>query len=297
MTLIAFIGSVFSPYYALARHLGRGDPYNHCAINVALYGSAGKRWAMTERTRDDLECGPFSLRVGPSSLRWSSGRLNMLIDERTVPLPSRIRGGITLVLGGRACEPVALDHAGRHVWHPLAPRARIEVDLENPKLRWSGDAYLDRNFGAEPLESAFTRWTWSRAHCGEKTYVLYDVERRDGTHLSLAHRFNAVGLARDFKPPREELLPSTFWRVQRTTRSDAGFPPRVLKTLEDTPFYARSLIESTLDGERMTAVHESLSLDRVAHPVVRLMLPFRMPRRRSRAQRREPEKGPTGLPT
>jgi carotenoid 1,2-hydratase len=252
---------------------------------------------MTERTRDDLECGPFSLRVGPSSLTWSSGQLNMLIDERTVPLPSRIMGRITLVPGGRACEPVALDRAGLHVWHPLAPRARIEVDLEHPKLRWSGDAYLDRNFGAEPLEKAFTRWTWSRAHCGDETCVLYDVERRDGTHLSLARKFNAVGLARDFTPPREEMLPSTFWRVQRTTRSDAGSPPRVLKTFEDTPFYARSLIESTLEGERMAAVHESLSLDRVAHPVVRLMLPFRMPRWRSSARRREPGKGPTRVPT
>jgi carotenoid 1,2-hydratase len=49
--------------------------------------------------------------------------------------------------------------------------------------------------------------------------------------------------------------------------------------LEDTPFYARSLIETTLGGTKVAAVHESLSLDRVANPCVRLMLPFRMPRR------------------
>jgi carotenoid 1,2-hydratase len=36
----------------------------------------------------------------------------------------------------------------------------------------------------------------------------------------------------------------------------------------------------TLDGQSFDAVHESLSLDRFVHPVMQLMLPFRMPRRR-----------------
>ena len=40
LTLIAFIGSVFSPYYAW-RAARRGDPLDHCALNVALYGAAG----------------------------------------------------------------------------------------------------------------------------------------------------------------------------------------------------------------------------------------------------------------
>ncbi|MFX8883411.1 hypothetical protein ABTM86_19650, partial [Acinetobacter baumannii] len=51
ITLIAFVGSVFSPYYALARRRGRGDPLNHCALNVAVYGNGTKHWAMTERRR------------------------------------------------------------------------------------------------------------------------------------------------------------------------------------------------------------------------------------------------------
>ena len=45
LTLIAFIGSVFSPYYAWARRRGPADPQNHCALNVALYGPGGNRWA------------------------------------------------------------------------------------------------------------------------------------------------------------------------------------------------------------------------------------------------------------
>ena len=42
LTVIAFIGSVFSPYYALARRRGAGDPLDHCALNVALYGAGGR---------------------------------------------------------------------------------------------------------------------------------------------------------------------------------------------------------------------------------------------------------------
>ena len=34
LTVIAFVGSAFSPYYRRSR----GDPDNHCALNVVLYG-------------------------------------------------------------------------------------------------------------------------------------------------------------------------------------------------------------------------------------------------------------------
>jgi carotenoid 1,2-hydratase len=54
--------------------------------------------------------------------------------------------------------------------------------------------------------------------------------------------------------------------------------PTVIETLEDTPFYARSVIAGDLMGERVTAVHESLWMDRFTSPVVQAMLPFRMPR-------------------
>jgi carotenoid 1,2-hydratase len=46
--VIAFVGSVFSPYYHWA---GRRDPEDHVCINVALYRPGGNRWSMTERGR------------------------------------------------------------------------------------------------------------------------------------------------------------------------------------------------------------------------------------------------------
>ncbi|MCX7894268.1 MAG: hypothetical protein N2544_18135, partial [Burkholderiales bacterium] len=51
LTLIAFVGSVFSPYYAWAQRR-RGAPAlaeQHCALNLATYGAGPRRWTMTER--------------------------------------------------------------------------------------------------------------------------------------------------------------------------------------------------------------------------------------------------------
>jgi carotenoid 1,2-hydratase len=51
------------------------------------------------------------------------------------------------------------------------------------------------------------------------------------------------------------------------------------QTLEDTPFYARSLVRAKLAGQPAFGVHETLSAERFATPWVQAMLPFRMPRR------------------
>ena len=54
---------------------------------------------------------------------------------------------------------------------------------------------------------------------------------------------------------------------------------RVVQRLEDAPFYARSVIASRgYAGQEVTAVHESLSLDRFVAPWVQAMLPFKAPR-------------------
>jgi carotenoid 1,2-hydratase len=63
-------------------------------------------------------------------------------------------------------------------------------------------------------------------------------------------------------------------------RTEPGTPARVEQTLEDTPFYVRSLLSSGLLGEQVTSVHETLDLPRLVSLPVRLMLPWRMPRRR-----------------
>jgi carotenoid 1,2-hydratase len=52
------------------------------------------------------------------------------------------------------------------------------------------------------------------------------------------------------------------------------------QSLEDTPFYSRAVLDATLCGERVVAMHETLDLRRLRSPIVQAMLPWRMPRRR-----------------
>ncbi len=279
ITLIAFVGSVFSPYYAWARKAGKGLASNHCAINVALYGKGGKRWALTERGSRDLERTSRTLSVGPSSVEWTGSSLDIRVDERTFPLPGRIKGRIRIHPRAMQDTTYSLDGAGRHRWRPIAPGSRIEVELEKPDLSWQGEAYVDSNAGDEPLENGFVRWDWSRGcpNPGE-TVIYYDVLRKTGEPYSLAVRCDDRGGATEIESPRRVTLPGTLWGIPRATRVDQTLPVKVESTLEDTPFYARSLLSTFLLGKATPAIHESLSLERFRSPIVQLMLPFRMPR-------------------
>ena len=151
--------------------------------------------------------------------------------------------------------------------------------LEQPGTSWSGPAYFDMNTGDLPLETAFRTWTWSRSTSAKGTAVLYDVERRDGSRRALSLAFEPSGAVSDLPPLAEASLPATLWRMRRTTRADPGHTPSVIRTLEDAPFYARSVLAARIADTPVVAVHESLSLDRFRLPLVQAMLPFRMPRR------------------
>lgn len=279
LTIIALIGSVFSPYYAHARRRGSADPRNHVAMNVALYGPGRKRWAMTERDRHDLERSDDILQIGPSCMTWRDDALTIEIDEMAVPVPRRIRGTIRLLPSALQMATFAIDGDGRHLWRPIAPVARVQVDFEQPSLHWRGHGYFDHNIGTSPLEDAFTRWHWSRANTAEGATIFYDVALRHGARPPLALHISREGHAQAIEPPTLQPLPATGWRIQRATRSDPDIAPRVISTLEDTPFYARSIVSASVADRAMTSMHESLDLDRFNARIVQAMLPFRMPRR------------------
>jgi carotenoid 1,2-hydratase len=278
ITLIAFIGSVFSPYYAWARRRGAADPTRHCAVNVALYGPSAL-WAMTERGAAALRRDRDHLTIGPSELRWDGDGLTVHINEYGSPIPRPIRGTIRLMPSAVESRTMALDPAGRHVWRPIAPCARVEVALTAPALYWAGPGYLDTNRGARPLEADFRRWDWSRARTADGALVQYDVESCvPSSDRRLAMRYRRTGGVEDIAPLPSRDLPLTGWRVRRRIGGVPGFEPKVIETLEDTPFYARSIIQTGFPDGPVTAMHESLSLDRFAAPWVQAMLPFRMPR-------------------
>jgi carotenoid 1,2-hydratase len=268
---------VFSPYYAWS---GRGDPEAHCAVNIALYRRRKHLWAMTERGRADVQRDAHALRIGPSRAHRDGALLHLDIDELSTPIPSRMRGSIAVDLSHMFSETYALDPEGRHRWRPIAPNAKIEVRLTRPNVAWTGRAYVDCNWGAEPPERAFSHWNWSRAHLADhRSIVHYDVVLKSGLARSTSLRFGASGAAEPIlNPPRTTTLRSTLWKLARKARG--GDEPAVLvRTLEDTPFYARSWLRAPIDGVQADIFHESLSLTRLTSPLVRAMLPFRMPRR------------------
>ncbi|MDX2258573.1 MAG: carotenoid 1,2-hydratase [Hyphomicrobiaceae bacterium] len=252
---------------------------NHAALNVALYSSRGGYWTMTERGRRHVSRDRATLAIGPSALRWTGTHLEISIDEWTAPFPRRVKGTIRIHPKVVTRKHFLLDGDGRHAWWPIAPRARVEVDLTSPGLSWSGPGYLDMNAGDEPLERGFTRWDWSRADVGDGAAVLYDVMRRDGSPLTLGLHFDHTGGVSEFAPPGRVRLPSTpIWRIPRHTRAEGGHAT-VVRTLEDSPFYARSVVATRLIGTDTAAMHESLDLGRFAQAWVKALLPFRMPRK------------------
>lgn len=269
---------MFSPYYAWARRSGVAEPRNHCAVNVCLYGPRAKRWAMTERGSASLRQSERTLTIGNSRAHWDGEALSFDLDEVAAPIPSRIRGRVRVQPRALSRYSAPLDRAGRHVWQPIAPSARVEVKLDAPQLRWFGEAYVDSNRGSEPLEASLRDWHWSRGSALGESFVLYDVSALDGQRTTLAVAFNDDGEARQYAAPAEVSLPRSAWRLARSTRAeDRG--ARVERSFEDTPFYARSLISHRVQGRVLSSVHESLDLRRFASPIVQAMLPFRMPRR------------------
>lgn len=282
-------GNVFSPWYARSRAgapVGGGgaDPLDHCAMNVALYGPRASTWALTERGARDVRRGPAHLAIGPSSLRWERGELHVELCERTSPFPSvvpgRIAGRVRVIPTVLHGAPEAMGPRGRHLWWAVAPLCRVEVELREPALRWSGAGYHDANAGEAALEADFHGWDWSRAHVDGRPVILYDATLRDGrrTRARLARRYHSDGRAEAVEVPSEASLGRTRWGIARGTRCDRGAGAAVARSLEDAPFYARSVLSTSLLGARVQAMHESVDLDRFASPWVRFLIPFRMRR-------------------
>jgi carotenoid 1,2-hydratase len=278
LTIIAFLGSVFSPYY---KRSGRGDPLDHACLNIALYGPQ-HRWVMTERDRSAVTRDAGTLAIGPSNVRWEDGALTIDIVEGDtrlfVPWQRKVTGRVRVIPEMLNRTAFALDPREQHIWHCLAPCARIEVEMTAPALRWQGRAYLDHNRGAEPLETGFNTWHWSRAHLKEGALVCYEGERGDGSLFASALRFDRNGVPEPVDLPPIARLPRSRWQIERRTRSDIGVAA-VRRTWEDTPFYSRSELASRFAGEEVTAVQESLDMRRFSSPLVQFMLPYRMPRR------------------
>ncbi|MGR3494478.1 carotenoid 1,2-hydratase [Citreimonas sp.] len=276
LSVIGFIGSVFSPWYAWS---GRRDPENHVCLNVATYGPGG-RFAMTDRGRAALRQDPRRIDIGPSSMTWERGALVIDVNEiGGPPLFGRIRGRIRVTPGAITGVELPLTQDGAHVWRPFAPSARVACTLEAPGWQWRGHGYFDANFGTRALEADFDRWTWGRFPAMGGATCFYDARRRDGSTLAAGFHFDAGGRAHAIALPPQHRIRRSLWAVRRETRGDAGSAPRQVMGMLDAPFYTRSMVQTVLDGERTVGVHEALDLRRFRSRLVKPMLACRVPRR------------------
>ena len=249
---------------------------NYCVFNAALYGPTS-RWSMTHYPRASVERSPHHIALGQNQLRWSNDSLRVDLHDRTAPLRRRFDGQITLHPEHVFSRPVALDRAGAHRWYPTAPLSRAEVVLSRPNLRFTGSAYHDANAGDLALEKTFRSWNWSRTPLGESARILYDVVERDASGAQWGAKFYKNGTVEATDPSKKINLPTTGgWRIPRQTRAEKTDQISVAQTLEDTPFYSRSLLDVTSGGVRSHAIHESVLFDRFRHPMVQCLLPFRM---------------------
>ncbi|NYS25611.1 carotenoid 1,2-hydratase [Rhodobacteraceae bacterium 2376] len=273
--MIGFVGSVFSPWY---RWSGRRDPQNHCCINVATYGPGG-RFTMTDRGRGALRQSRDSFEVGPSAMHWQGGQLVVEVNEiSSPPLISRVRGRITLTPATVFDHEVALTPDGRHHWRPIAPIARVEVDLSQGH-RWQGHGYMDANRGSAALEADFRFWTWGRFPHRGGTTCFYDATLMDGSASQTALHFTPEGDIETVEAPPRTRFARSLWAVRRETRADEGYRPKQVMGMLDAPFYSRAQVRTRIGGEETTGVHEALDLRRFASPLIKPMLAVRVPRR------------------
>ena len=276
IVVIAMLGNTFSPRWARAR---KRDPasssLDFSTMNVALRTGSANRWALTERERASVSRGADHLAIGTSEMAWRNGDLVVSIDDRSAPWRERVRGKVRLTPLAGSDVVVDLDPSGLHTWCPRIPIASVEVDFEEPRVRFRGTGYFDMNRGECPLEETFASWSWSRVSDGRRGAIAYDVAMRDGSTRARSFR-SACGedlvIARD---DQVVSLPTTRFGLPRRARGGEG-ATELVRTLEDGPFYARSVVTTTLAGQRAMGIHETVSLDRFRAPWVRFLVPFRM---------------------
>ena len=277
VSVIGFIGSVFSPWY---RWSGRKCPQDNVCINVATYGPGG-RFTMTDRGQTALRQTASRLQVGPSMMRWDGTDLVIEINEiSSPPLINRIRGEIRVSPSAITSVELPLTPDGAHIWRPFAPSARISVDIDRKGWQWQGEGYFDANFGTRALEEDFSYWTWGRYPTQKGATCFYDATRLDGSELAAGFAFDTQGRARQIPLPAKKKFRRSLWAVKRETRSDPDFAPHQAMSMLDAPFYSRSAVTTKLDGEETTGVHEALDLTRFRSPLLKPMLAVRVPRRR-----------------
>ena len=238
---------------------------------------AARRWAMTERRRDALRRDATSLEIGPSAMKWDGRSLEIDINEISAPWPHRLRGHVRVEPETINPRAFTLESQGSHIWRPIAPIARVSAAFSQPESSGAGMAILTQTSATNrlkpvsdaglglvreraaarrsfmtPSEGARGRWLWALS------LTVPAVSRR-------SHRLQ-------WSPCLAHVGASKGRHARKTAAPALSTDSRIRRSI-----HAR-MVEHALLGERVSSMHESLDLDRFANPLVRAMLPFRMPR-------------------
>ncbi len=264
---------MFSPtYYKSRQQQPQTAADSVCAVNAVLYRRRGSAWALTEARPESIERSADSFALSGSRIERNADSLVVHLDERTAVWGRPLRGRVRIDIEYGAPTPYRLDQAGDHHWWPIGAKASAEVELDVPAVRFRGSAYHDCNFGQVPLEESFESWNWSRADVGDDVCIVYDVRERDGSEAPLGLRLRPGGVE-PLCADVVSVLPRRFWGMDGSARAQGE--TRVIRSLEDAPFYTRSLLQTSFDGRHCTAMHESLSMTKFVKPWVQFLLPFR----------------------
>lgn len=282
LVVIGLVGNPFSPAYASARDTGKGpDPLRFSALNVAIRSRGNERWSLTERAIAEGDRTGSSVAFGASHVRWDGDELVIDVVERTTDIvrlaPRTVRGTVRFRPEGLTGRRYTLDPEGDHAWWPVAPLGKVEARFSEPELVFRGTGYHDANAGRVPIERSFGGWSWCRGEVDGEAIVGYETTTRDGARVRHAFVWDGQTLE-DVALDGDRALERSRWGIARRCPADLGALPRSARWLEDTPFYARSLVDTRLLGRPIRVVHESLDGDRLARRWVRSLLGFKMGR-------------------
>lgn len=278
-TAIFFRGVPMSPNYSRAIERGEGNPADHlaCAFNLYHEGKSIASWlvegegeqSISGGVDDDIDLGQMKLyrHAAPDGTLV----VRIALNGRTPMVRHHVEGIISLSFPpfsvGSAVTGTLDRTISSHYWVPAAPSGTFEAAIDfkpvlgsNRSLRFSGEAYHDRNFGFEPILDENVDWFWGRVHGPRETLIFFHVaDREDGersgvssdlrlTHALLVADNQILNVADDLKIQADyaqhwATLPYPAHLSGRADlQSDAPLDLSVVSSnlLESGPFYHRS---------------------------------------------------------
>ena len=279
---IWFRGIPMSPYYtaAIDRHLANPsrpapDPEDYSAFNFNIY-HRGRciYYALHERPRD-LWSGSTStpdVRLAGNTMHAGTGkdgsRIYLLaIDTARSWQRSRVVGDIRI-------ESPRFDLAGLgstyepgsegHFWVPAALDGRFNAQLDLwkrgrgvDKLRFTGRAYHDRNFGTRPLHHLEGQWQWGRVHSERDLFVYFMLPAQsagDPPFGTLLYLRDGALVASESEVQQENAPGRAHWTglpyptlvAAEGSSGRLGFRAVPRRALDSGPFYHRFLSDVTV---------------------------------------------------